>query len=180
VSGSGRKTFTASGRSLTVRPVFAASSPGWGSAGDVVLLRLVHQDDTGHYAGANTRGIHSSIEELVDETGTPILYTSGTNFNWRATASIMFRDQERLRFLVRGSRLDDAIMTAVDQAGNAIARYRSRIIVTSQDPIWYGSSKRVVDITVHPDWELTNQRALAIAVSAPWLGSYFVRPSGGG
>ena len=71
-------------------------------------------------------------------------------------------------------------MTAVDQAGNAIARYRSRIIVTSRHPTWYRSSKRVIDVTVHPDWELTDQRALAIAVSAPWLGSYFVQPSGGG
>jgi hypothetical protein len=180
VSGSRRKTFTASGRSFTFRPVSAASSPGWGSAGEVVLPHLVRQDVAGHYAGANTRGIRSSTEELVDETGIAILYASGSNFNWRATASIMFRDQRELRFLVRGSRLDDAIMTAVDQAGNAIARYRSRIIVTSRHPTWYRSSKRVIDVTVHPDWELTDQRALAIAVSAPWLGSYFVQPSGGG
>jgi hypothetical protein len=62
-------------------------------------------------------------------------------------------------------------MTAVDEAGNRVARYRVLGQPLFRDP---------VEITVHPDWELTDQRALAIAISARWLGSYFSTPGGGG
>jgi len=48
-------------------------------------------------------------------------------------------------------------MTAVDQAGNEVARY------------WLDGWR--VQITVHQ--ELTDELALAIALSAPWLHSCF-------
>jgi hypothetical protein len=60
-------------------------------------------------------------------------------------------------------------MTAVDQAGNRVARYR-----ISQSP------KRAVEITIHLDRELTDELVLAIAISAPWLRRYFKTESGGG
>jgi len=62
-------------------------------------------------------------------------------------------------------------MTAVDEAGNRVARYRNPFRPLFRDP---------VEITVHPDWELTDQRALALAISAGWLRSYFSTPGGGG
>ena len=37
------------------------------------------------------------VRGLVDETGTPILYTSGRNFGYRAWACISFPDQRWLR-----------------------------------------------------------------------------------
>ena len=36
----------------------------------------------------------------------------------------------------------------------------------------------IVEITVHPDWALTHELALAIAISAPWLGTYFAFEGG--
>jgi hypothetical protein len=107
-------------------------------------------------------------EGVVDEAGMPILYTSGINFRCRASASIMFPDQRWLRFLVRGTRKANAIMTAVDEAGNRVARYRT---------IHHRGSKSV-EIIVHPDWKLTDELALALAISARWLESYFA--TGGG
>jgi hypothetical protein len=101
--------------------------------------------------------------ELADETGIPVLYISGSNFNWRAHHSIMFADQRRLRFLVRGTQSANAIMTAVDQAGNRVARYR--II-----------DKRSTEIIVNPGWKLTDELTLAIAISASQLDTYFERP----
>jgi hypothetical protein len=53
-------------------------------------------------------------------------------------------------------------MTAVDQAGNKVARYR-----------FTGPRK---EIAVHTDHRLTEELALVIAVSATWVGDYFVRP----
>lgn len=75
---------------------------------------------------------------------------------------------------VRGSSrpgIAEIIMTAVDQAGNKVARYR--II----GPGFFG---RPVEIIVHPDQQLTNELVLAIVISAPWLLSYFPDSGGGG
>jgi hypothetical protein len=102
--------------------------------------------------------------ELVDETGVPILYARGENYGFRACAGISFPDQRWLRFLVRGTDLTNAIMTAVDQEGNKVARYRI--------------DDSGLEITVHPNQKLTDELILAIAISAPELGGYF--QSGGG
>jgi hypothetical protein len=110
------------------------------------------------------------VRELVDETGAPTLYSSGHNFAFRAWAGITFPDQRWLRFLVRGTQKGNAIMTAVDQAGNRAVRYR---IVKSRY-----FARDTVEITLHPGGKLTDELALAIATSAPWLNGYF--QTGGG
>jgi hypothetical protein len=112
--------------------------------------------------------------KLVDETKIPILYTTKKHYDGVAYGEIRFADQGRLRFPVRATERENAVMTAVDEAGNRVARYRGPIGPTVPP---FGSP---VEITVHPDWELTDQRALAIAISAPWISSYFDRPGGGG
>jgi hypothetical protein len=61
-------------------------------------------------------------------------------------------------------------MTAVDQAGNKIARYR---LVRYETDV-----RRSVEITVHPGQQLTDELALVVTLSALWLHSYFA--SGGG
>lgn len=117
---------------------------------------------------------------LVDETEIPILYTAGRNFGGRAEASIMFPDQRWLRFLVRGTRKANAIMTAVDQAGNRVARYR--ISGWDYQLGWKtlpGLSKSV-EITVHPGWRLTDELALALMISGGWLGPYLASAAEGG
>ena len=107
---------------------------------------------------------------LVDETGIPVLYANGDNLGGRASASIIFPDQRWLRFLVRGTRKANAIMTAVDQAGNRVARYRLIPRTLGRD---------FVEITVHPSWKLTDELALTLVISAGWLEPYLARPGGG-
>lgn len=58
-------------------------------------------------------------------------------------------------------------MTTVDQAGNKVAQYR---LVSVEGRVW-----KTVEITVHPSQELTDELALAMALSAPWLHSRFER-----
>jgi hypothetical protein len=99
---------------------------------------------------------------FVDEAGMPILYTSGRSHDHRARALIAFPDQRLLRFPVRGTRPENAIMTAVDQTGNKVARYR-------RSAEGWGR----VEINVHPHRKLNDELALAIVISAHWLGSYF-------
>ena len=123
------------------------------------------------------------LREIVDETGTPILYTSGRHLSCQAGACITFPDQRWLRFPVRGTGFGSegkktAIMTAVDQAGNKIARYRiiGKVRTIVPEPIW----RPTVEITVHPGQPLTDELVLAIAVSATWLVAYFHPAEGGG
>jgi hypothetical protein len=61
-------------------------------------------------------------------------------------------------------------MTAVDQAGNKVARYR-----LARDE---ATSRKGIQISVHPRQQLT-ELTIALALSAPRLGSYF-RSEGGG
>lgn len=114
------------------------------------------------------------LGELLDETGTPILYTSGTNYEGHAGARITFPDQRWLRFPVRGTGSANAIMTAVDQAGNKTVRYRviGKLRGTS---LW-----NTMEITIRPSQPLADELVLAIAMSTPWLDSYFVVPNQGG
>jgi len=174
VQGFGRQSFSAGGRSFTLRRPSGSFSPAVAE-----FLARAARDDFGHYA-ENTRtrnflmgpGFESagSLRELVDETGTPVLYTAGNNFNWRASASILFPDQRWLRFLVRGSWLANAIMTAVDQAGNKVARYR--YIAKSGRQIKH-ASRGPAEIIVHPSQKLTDEMALALTLSANWFWLYF-------
>ena len=116
--------------------------------------------------GGRTFAWKRARRSLFDETGMPVLHTSGRNYYHSAGARIMFADHQRwLRFPVRGTERTNAIMTAVDPAGNRVARYRLN---------------DGVEITVHPGQQLTDELVLAIAISAPWLSSYFKTPNQGG
>jgi hypothetical protein len=108
---------------------------------------------------------HSSWGELLDEAGMPVLYVSGRNFSHSAGALYHVPDERWLRFPVRGTTRANAIMTAVDQAGAKVARYRiiGKPWTITQD---------TMEITVHPGQLLTDELAIAIAMSTPWLSSY--------
>jgi hypothetical protein len=70
-------------------------------------------------------------------------------------------------------------MTAVDQAGNRVARYRlTGKSGRQKKPLSW--SEGSVEIIVHPSQKLTDELALALALSADWLRTYFARPQGGG
>jgi DivIVA domain-containing protein len=173
-------TFRAGGRSFTYRKTSVPfrSAPNAWSPGVAELADRSWRDSTGHFAAKpmssrTHRNLARQVHELVDETGAPILYTSGINFAGSAGACVTFPDRRWLRFLVRGTKRADAIMTAVDQAGNRVARYRK---TSGNIPRKWGS----VEIAVHPHQKLTDELVLAIAISAGWLNSYFDIPSGGG
>jgi hypothetical protein len=156
------------------KQTIASMSHKWTSI--FVTPEIGHKVNTSMGSFVLKRGDDWYSRKLVDKTGTPILYTSGRNFDHSADASISFPDMRlrSLEFPVRGTRRANAIMTAVDEAGNSVARYR---IFRSQ---MGGLGRHNVEIAVHPDWELTDELMLAITISAPWLASYFSEPGGGG
>jgi hypothetical protein len=71
-------------------------------------------------------------------------------------------------------------MTALDQAGRKVARYR----ITSRSPS--KNSRRAfkkwreIEITFHPDQQLTDELLLTLALTAPWISESFDSSGGGG
>jgi hypothetical protein len=174
------KIVKAGERSFTFRMTGPAGSSSQGLA---EIAARSARDYDGHFSAKTISSRKQEAEarqwararlpELVDKAGTPILHTSGRNFDGRACASISFPDQRWLRFLVRGTRKANTIMTAVDQAGNKIARYR---LIRPGFMNW----RNIVEISLPPDLELTDELLLAIAISTRWLSEYFDVPGGGG
>jgi DivIVA domain-containing protein len=158
------KTLTAGGRTFTWKRVTQSSWPG--------IADTISRDRPGipkHILYSEAGKKDSDLRQLRDETGTPILYARGGHPERFAYGYIKFPGQRWLRFPVRGTNWADTIMTAVDQEGNKVARYRL---------IRYRRSVlRTAEITVHPDQRLTDELALVIAASAPWL--YFESASSG-
>jgi hypothetical protein len=170
------RIFNVVGRSFTVNgpEIPARSTADSWAPGIAELAARSWRDNTGHYAAKTMKNSEQrdkarGVREFVDETGTPILYTTGASFWHRAHARVTFPDQQSLRFLVRGTMLRNAIMTAVDQAGNKVARYR----ITRR--YWSSSAMADAEVAVHPDRKLTDELILAIAISSPWLETYFHR-----
>jgi DivIVA domain-containing protein len=166
----GSMTASTGGKTFTWNRKPARSSP------DIAELAAYSwRDHAGHFTAkpvkdsAQRRGSRQ-VRELIDDTGTPTLYSSGDSFNYRAYARITFPDRRWLRFLVRGTGRGNAIMTAVDQAGNKVARYRITRITR------FNQAMVEAEIAVHPDQRLTDELVLAIAVSPPWLYHYFDTP----
>jgi DivIVA domain-containing protein len=151
-----RMTLSAGGKTLTWKLVPASS---W-----LDIARTISSyrpGDPGHmrpnyYYEGQADKKDPGLRQLLDETGTPILFTGGIT-SGQADGYIKFPGHRWLRFPVQGHRRKHAIMTAVDQAGNEIARYRL--------------NGRTVQITVHQ--KLTDELTLAVALSAPWLHSRF-------
>ena len=156
-------TLTAGGRTFTWKRVSRSSWPD--------IAKTISRENP--YAPPHMRKRQADsqtgkrnywLRQLLDETGIPILYTAGRHFDLVAGGYIKFPGQRWLRFPVRGTSQRNAIMTAVDQAENKVARYRLA------DP--RTGFRQITEITVHPDQRLTGELTLAIAASAPWLSRY--------
>jgi DivIVA domain-containing protein len=158
----GNHRLSAGGRTFTLKRVTVSAWPG--------IARTISRDRLG-----TDRNLHHQtddrdpfLRQLLDETRIAVLYRGGKHIERNAGSYIKFPGHRWLRFPVRGTKRANAIMTAVDQAGNKVARYR------------FAGSRKTIEIAVHPDHRLTEELALTIAVSAPWIGDYFSREGGGG
>lgn len=169
----GHRTVEAGGRSFTWKKTSlpVGSTAGSWPPGVAELATRSRRDVVGHFAAGTRSGRAPrwvrAVSELVDEAGTPVLYASGRCYDERAAVRVTFPDQRWLRFLVRGTHPENAIMTAVDQAGNRVVRYRRP-----------AEGWDTVEITVNPNWQLTDELILVIAISASYLKSYFDSPHG--
>ena len=163
-------TLSAGGRTFTLKKVRQSS---WPAVAETISRD--RPDAPAHSLERQTDKKGPLLRQLLDEAGTPVLYTVGAHIDRSASACIKFPGHRWLRFPVRGRRGAGAIMTAVDQDGNKVARYR----LAPAKHQWWTDVTNTVEIIVHPSQRLTEELALVIALSAPFLRSYF-RSSGGG
>jgi len=151
---------SAGGRTFTLNKVTRSSWPGIAET-----ISRDRPDQPAHSLKHQPNNKDPYLHQLLDETGTPVLYRAGEHTDRSDNAYIKFRGHRWLRFPVRGTSRADAIMTAVDQDGNKVARYRLARNETGP--------RKAVEITIHPDQQLTDELTLVIALSAPFLRGYF-------
>jgi hypothetical protein len=168
-------TISASGRTFTEKTVTRSSRPyiagivGYAPPGRGKLRTTINR-------------VKLPLTEFLDGTGMPVLYTSGRHFDRSAGARITFPDQRWLRFPVRDTGPANAIMTAVDQSGNKVARYRLTGSSSWAHKVRNALLPRpgTVEITVHPGQPLTDELLLALTITGGLLNSYFDSGGGGG
>jgi hypothetical protein len=72
---------------------------------------------SGRRFGPNSQSEPVQVKQLTGElSGQPVLWTSGTNYTYEATALMAFPDALSLRFPVYGRTPRNAIMAAVDES----------------------------------------------------------------
>ena len=100
----------------------------------------------------------------------------GRHYGGESDAVVAFSDLQRIRFPILGSGLYDEVMTAVDEEGNKVVRYRQAKRRTVQT-----RSAGKLEVVVNPAQEVTLDLLLLVAVSSGFLlTEYRARPGGGG
>jgi len=145
----------------------------------MIMLRSVEVD--GHTYLIRLQGIRRSRDaELIDiSDGSAVLRVMGRHHGGESNAVVAFSDQRRFHFPILGTGLFDEVMTAVDQEGNKVVRYRQakqRLGRTTQT-----RSAAKIEAVVNPAYKVTPDILLVIAVSSGFLlTEYRARPGGGG
>jgi hypothetical protein len=148
------------GRAFTSQRVSRSEWPGTTAAFGVALPAA---------DGPGLVGVDPHARVLAEQHELPALCTLGQNFDHSAGACIRLSGGRWFQFPVRGRNRRSAIMTALDQDGNKVALYRLVRVAPDQ-----------VEIAVHPDQQITDELLLVLALSAPWLGTYFKLANQGG
>jgi hypothetical protein len=159
------KALSRDGRTYTLSRVKKAQWPAVAAQTSVAVVKAAGSQAV---AARKPWGLRS----LADRTGLAVLYTKGRHVNRVAHGYVEFPGQRWLRFPVRGTTRWNAIMTAVDQAGRQVARYR-----LTADGVF---TRRRIEITIHPDQALTDELILTLALTARWISSFFIESEGGG
>lgn len=152
-----------------------------GSAGEILLTR-------GRAATHDTLTLATGQELRIDKdnvgdggyalrgwqvtdsrTGEPVLWTRGRHYGGGARGYMLLPGQRCLVFPVTGTRVRDAVMTAVTESGRTALWFRW--IARPRSP--WRSENTKYEIVVSPDCDLTTELMCIICLAASWLGSYF-------
>jgi len=118
--------------------------------------------------------------QWIDGLGKAVCVVKGDHFERIAGTVMQFDGLGTISFPVRG-RWNRAVMSAVDEAGVTLVRYRlnptnHKIPVVNP----FGCNLRRVEAVVNPNIQGTPEIALLVAASCPWLLRYFEHGGSGG
>lgn len=105
---------------------------------------------------------------LAGATGDPVLWVVGTHSYHKEAAVILVPGGRWFKFPVHGSRLGNAVMTAVNESGTTLLWFRK--IGLPGD--WRGPA--AVEVIVSPECEITTDILLVATLAVGWLVNYFV------
>lgn len=118
---------------------------------------------TGQVLRANRAG-----GEVVTSSGEPVLWLHRYPSSQSEIAGmVLLPGQRHLTFQIRGTGVGNALMTAVNESGDAVLWYRRRTV-------------REYEIVVSPDLNITAEVLCIIELTAGWLWAHFINTSGGG
>jgi hypothetical protein len=116
----------------------------------------------------------SRLREVIDlETGAPIFRIEGSHSYHSAKMSVHFPDGREYSFPVQG-----AVMTALDETGSAVAKFRIVYVPSPRLGKWNSHPKDEVVLLVG-DELVTRELMCVIAVARLQLHLYISKPGGG-
>lgn len=124
-------------------------------------------------------GIYSSRALVNTATGVVAVQKKGHHINLRAKGTLTLPGRGTLRFPVQGARREYAVMSAVDESGLPLVKYRFSDPVPTRTA-WGLSKLEGAEVVIAPDLRTSiESMLLLIALSTEWLWSYFVKTGGG-
>ena len=109
-------------------------------------------------------------------TGEKVLWLTGRHLDRKPNAVVHLSETQWLQLPVAGTSRRNAVMSAVDQSGNAILDLRW---VVTHAPRVVGYLKSQIEVVVAPAHSMTPEVALIIALASGSLRNYFKSSSGG-
>jgi hypothetical protein len=118
--------------------------------------------------------------EVIDlETGAPIFRTEGRHAYQKANMTIHFPDGRGYSLPVQGVSKGNAVMTALDETGSEVVKFRSVRVPRPRFGRWFPREKDEV-VVLGDEKVLTRELICLIAVARIPLHTYVTVPSGGG
>ena len=106
-------------------------------------------------------------------TGASVLRVTGTHFNYEARTIVHMSGERLFRFPVQGTRTSNGLLTAIDDAGNAVFRVR---LVPKKGRGLAPVGRQVV---VAPGQTINTELIWVIYLSLPLIIRFFTRGGGG-
>jgi hypothetical protein len=149
---------------------FRQTSPAYNRPGRNRVWASFNNDafeKTGRYEITTKRRVRHPLggwEVLDDTTGRTMCRVSGFACKMRMTTRIELPGGRWLRFAVRGTSSFNDVVTAVNQDGQPVVRYRC-----ASRP----RNRNNTDIVVSPAWPLTEEHLVAMAISSRYASTWW-------
>jgi hypothetical protein len=133
----------------------------------MIMLRSVHVGGRTYQVRFEGRGKRDDAELIDVSNGSTVLRVTGRHYGAQRNTTVHLSPQHRYTFPIIGVGLADEVMTAVDEAGNNVIRYRQA--KQRRGRRHQTRSAAMVEAVVNPAYDVTPDILLLIAMSSGFL-----------